>query len=357
MTIQTSKPHVLRPRRATLALLATLAASASLLACGGGAGSPMLGNGGEAGADTGAGGEPGSTIGRPSQANNAGDTGEGGSPIVNCDERPTQSVTLNQPIWQTGFKVTLGTATLKPQTASCSPGILTIDAQFENRGTDTQTFDARTLLSSAGTDYELPYGQDLPNVPGGRLGKGSFAFNVDDTFSLDDATLSFGAAGRHQAKVPFGKDSPDPLITLEPQVLPIKGKVVAGNLTVNFEDAWARADLPWNYSSLPANEVYLTLHYNAMVTEDVVYSDDLDDDTFVLLLPDGTSIAPDSAPLTFLEKKDVVVKDLQVSFAIPSPASGKYSLEVREINGVHNGPLAKATFPFELPSFPTFGDK
>ena len=317
----------------------------------------MLGNGGEAAADTSVGGEPASTTGKPVHGNSAGDAGEGGSPIVNCDERPTQTVTLNQPIWQTGFKVTLGTATLKPQTASCSPGILTIDAQFENRGTDTQTFDARTLLSSAGTDYELQYGQDLPDVPGGRLGKGSFAFEVDDTFSLDDATLSFGGAGRHQAKVPFGKDSPDPLVTLEPQVLPIKGKVVAGNLTVNFEDAIVRADAPWSYSSLAADAVYLTLHYNATVTKELVYSDDLDDDAFVLLLPDGTSIAPDSAPLTFVDKKDVVIKDLQVSFSIPSPASGKYSLEVREINGVQTSPLATATFPIELPSFPTFGDQ
>lgn len=280
---------------------------------------------------------------------------EGGTAIMDCDERPTQAVTLNQAIWQTGFKVTLGTATLKPQTPSCTPGVLTIDAQFENRGTDTQTFDSVTLLSSSGKDYELPSGQDLPSVPGGRLGKGTFSFVVNGTFSLDDAVLSFGAAERHQAKVPFGKDSPDPLITLEPQTLPITGQVVAGNLTVNFEDAFLRADAPGRYSSLAADEVHVSLDFNAMVTKDLVLGAYLGYEAFVLQLPDGTSIAPDTVPFARLDKKGVTESGLWVGFSIPSPAAGKYSLEVREHDGV--GTRAEAVFPFTLPSFPTFGDE
>jgi len=364
MTIQASNHRFSSPcgrglHGSVAAVLGALAVSSLLLACGGGSSVPQPGGGGEGSSDVGAGGEPSHTENAAGQAEAGAESnkGEGGAPLVNCDDRPTQSVTLDQPIWQTGFKVTLGTATLKPQTASCSPGLLTIDAQFENRGTDTQTFDAVTLLSSAGKDYELPYGQDLPRVPGARLGKGSFAFEVDDTFSLDDATLSFGGPERHQAKVPFGKDSPDPLITLEPQILPITGKVVAGYLNVNFEDAVVRADAPWSYSSIAANEVYLTLDYSAMVTRDMSYGDYLSDDAFVLKLPDGTSIAPDSVPRQYVTKKGVTVSDLWVGFSLPAPASGKYSLEVKEVNGVEAPSGTTAQFPFTLPTFPTFGDK
>jgi hypothetical protein len=192
-------------------------------------------------------------------------------------------------------------------------------------------------------------------VPGGRLGKGSFAFAVDDTFSLDDAEILFGGAQRHRATVPLGKNAPDPLITLEPQTLPIEGKVVAGYLVVNFEDALVRADSPFSYSSFSSDELHLSLNFSAMVTKDLNLRDELVDDAFVLKLPDGTSVAPDHTPGLGLNKKDVTVSDLYVGFTIPTPAAGKYTLEVREYDYV-NKPVA-AVFPFTLPSFPTFGDK
>lgn len=365
MIIQLPNDRFTSPRAAGLcrsvaAVLGALAVSSFVLACGGGSSGWQPDAGGEAGSDA------GSDVGGGGKAGHATNTGtveagdgstnaEGGSPIVNCDERPTQTVTLDQPIWQTGFKVTLGTATLKPQTPSCSPGILTIDAQFENRGTDTKTFNAETLLSSAGQDYEPSYPRDLPDVPGGRLGKGSFTFAVDDTFSLDDAEILFGGAQRHRATVPLGKNAPDPLITLEPQTLPIKGKVVAGYLAVNFEDAYVRADSAGSYSSLSSDELHLSLDFSAMVTKDLGYSDALVDKAFVLQLPDGTSIAPDHSPGVNLNKKGVTVSDIWVGFTIPTPAAGKYSLEVREYDYV-NAPVA-AVFPFTLPSFPMLGDK
>ena len=366
MTIQLPNDRFTSPRsgglfRGAAAVLGALVVSSLALACGGGSSPWQPGAGGEAGGDT---GNDVGTGGKSGHASNIGSmeaggdssSAEGGSPIVNCDDRPNQTVKLEQPIWQSGFKVTLGTATLKPQTPSCTPGIVTIDAQFENRGTDTEVFAAETLLSSAGKDYEPSYPRDLPDVPGGRLGKGSFTFAVDDTFSLDDAVLSFGGAQRHQAKVPFGKDSPDPLITLEPQTLPIKGKVVAGNLTVNFEDAFVRADSTGSYSSLASDEVHLSLDFSAMVTKDLLSGADyLAYNAFVLQLPDGTSIAPDYAPFTKLDKKGITESGLWVGFTIPTPAAGKYSLEVREYSA--SSIYSRAAFPFTLPSFPTFGDK
>jgi hypothetical protein len=132
---------------------------------------------------------------------------------------------------------------------------------------------------------------------------------------------------------------------------------VAGNVTVNFEDAYVLADAPWDCGSLPADEVYLTLHFNAMVTKDLTYGDYITDEAFVLQLPDGTSISPASVPFEILKKKDVTVSELWVSFSLPAPASGEYSLEVREYGGAGFGTRAKAQFPFTLPSFPAFGEK
>lgn len=352
MTIQPLNHHFNSSRpdglcRNVAAWLGALTLSSFILACGAGSAGSQPGGGGDAGGEAGTDVSAGGKSARTS--------GSGDAAVVNCDDRPSQAVTLDQPIWQGGFKVTLGTATLKPQTPSCSPGSLTIDAQFENRGTDTQTFDADTLVSSAGKDYELFSVRDLPNVPGGRLGKGSFAFMVDETFSLDDAEILFGGARRHQATVPLGEHAPDRLVTLEPQTLPITGKVVAGYLTVNFEDAYVRADSTDDYSSLDSDELHLSLGFSAMVTKDLGLPDYLGPDAFVLQLPDGTSIAPDHVPYTLLDKKGVTVSDIWVGFSIPTPVAGKYLLEVREYDSVHE--TVSAVFPFTLPSLPTFGDE
>lgn len=61
---------------------------------------------------------------------------------ASCSERETESVALNTTIWQTGFKVTLGTAVLTPAASSCSEGTLRVDATFENRGDQDTSFDA-----------------------------------------------------------------------------------------------------------------------------------------------------------------------------------------------------------------------
>ena len=44
---------------------------------------------------------------------------------------------------------------------------------------------------------------DIPSVPGGQTGKGSFVFNVEDSFTFDDAVLTIGLAGNQQAIVPL----------------------------------------------------------------------------------------------------------------------------------------------------------
>lgn len=103
--------------------------------------------------------------------------------------------------------------------------------------------------------------------------------------------------------------------------------------------------------------MYLTLNYSAMATKNLTYGAYISRDAFVLELPDGTSIAPESAPSEILDEQGVTVKDLWVSFMIPSPATGKYTLEARDIGVSDRTPRAKAALPLELPSFPTFGDE
>jgi hypothetical protein len=306
--------------------------------------------------DGGAGGGAATDSSDSAVGGNSNVPGDAGRPGVSCDERPTEILELNQPIWQVGFKVTLGTLTFKPATPSCSPGILSIGAEFENRGVETRGFEARTLVSSAGKDYELRSGQDIPEVPGERLGKGTFSVNVDKTFSLDDAMISFGEAGRHQAVIPFGEDSSVELLTLEPQDVLLDSKITAGYLALEFQGARVLADSATTYSTLPEDEVRITMHFKAYVTKELSSSVVVSDDAFILKLPDGTSIAPSDAEFETFMQKDVS-KDMWVTFLIPFPAAGKYVLEAREMPLVASTPRATAELPFTLPTLPQFGDK
>lgn len=267
---------------------------------------------------------------------------------------------LEQPIWQTGFKVTLGTAVLQPATPSCSPGLLTIDAEFENRTSESFSFPARILLSSAGQDYEVSNGaSEIPEVPGGRKGKGSFAFTVDRGFTLEDAALIFGGADRHQALVELGKEPSEQVVTLEPQTVPIKGQFAAGKLAFSVEGAFVSADAYWEHDSLAQDEAGLRVDFNA------TYSGSgwaggvlLSDENLSLELPDGTSIVPLKAPLELFEQAGTTISDLWVRFIIPAPVAGQYKLTATgRWAGENQTEWAEAQFPFELPSMPTFGEE
>ena len=151
------------------------------------------------------------------------------------------STSIDQSFWHAGWKVTLGEATVED-------GVVEIEAQFENLGEDTATFDSRLVLMGGGETYEYDeLDQEFPEVPGGLKGNGMLVFSVDDSFEFDDATLLVGNPANNQAVVPLGPNG-DELVDLAPRVLPITGPATAGAVTLNVESVEVRADLPDQHS-------------------------------------------------------------------------------------------------------------
>lgn len=139
----------------------------------------------------------------------------------------TDSVTIGVDFWHAGWKVTLGEATLGPDSAGVRT--VSIDASLENLGNQTSTFNSQMVLMSGGNAFgDSGIDQELPNVPAGLSNDGLFAIQVDDAFSLDDATLIVGNPDNNQAVVPIGPASPDDLVSLEPLQVAASGSAAAG---------------------------------------------------------------------------------------------------------------------------------
>ena len=137
------------------------------------------------------------------------------------------SITIGDDIWHAGWKVTLGEARLGQDERGSRT--VTINAIFENLSNQTSTFNSRIVLTSGGNSFgDIGSEQDLPNVPGLLSNTGLLAIEVDDPFSLDDATLTIGNPDNNQAIVPIGPASPDTLVSLEPLRIAVDGSAAAG---------------------------------------------------------------------------------------------------------------------------------
>jgi len=365
MTRLTKTPTIVRKpvtgrRSAQLGLVITLAGLLS--GCGTGS------TGGGDNEDAGAGGEAGASDSTAqSSARNSGHSGEGGGGngstnagaggVVDCDQRKTESIVLNESIFHSGFEVTLGSAALTPATESCSPGELVVDATFRNRGNDAHRFDAEMILTSGGHDYTpRSFFDDTPNVPGERTGKGTLHFAVDSDFVLNEATLIVGRASQHRAVIPLGSKSPDAFVSLEPLAAPLAGKFTAGTLVLDMKGGYIRTDLPWDHATLDKKHYSVVLLFSATyATSTGTNSGDyIDDENFNLRLPDGTAVASDEVPFTPIHVLGTTVDDLYAVFTVPGPMEGKFVLEANGEWGEKHAPVS-ITMPIEVPHIATFG--
>jgi hypothetical protein len=330
-----------------------LVAALALSGCYGGDGDePGSSKSNDTSGDAGEGGAAGST------ANQSGGTsGKGGATTaVDCDERETEIVELAQTIWHSGFKVTLGTAVLTPSTPQCSNGELVIDAEFYNRGLDAWEFDTRLLLSSNGLDYGFSeYDSEIPLVEGDRTAKGALRFAVDEDFDLDQATLLIGDAGYHEAVIPIGASSPDALVTMEPQELPITGTIEAGVMGFAFQKVLLRADSPDDHAAHGKGVLELKLYVDMTYLEWTFGGLYVGDDGVLLRLPDGQSISPEYG---FNEAFNNVGETAQdyLGFLIPTPAEGEYTLTVGGNWAAEGSDWTEAEFPFEIAPQQVFGE-
>src|SRR5690242_4178256 len=136
----------------------------------------------------------------------------------------TTTVQVDQAISFAGFKVALGAATA--EITEGRGGTVAIEAAFENTGSEDARFDGTLNLSSAGENATEAFDMDIPSVPGGLSGKGMLTFDVEDSFTFDDAVLTIGLPANQQAIVPLTATA-GTAVTLEPVAVDATGEGTA----------------------------------------------------------------------------------------------------------------------------------
>jgi hypothetical protein len=266
-------------------------------------------------------------------------------------EATDETVDIDQTLWHSGWKVTLGEATVS--TDEFGVRTVTIDATFENLGADTATFDSQLVLTTGGNSYtETGTEQELPQVPGELSGSGVIAIRVDEEFSFDDATLVIGNPDNNQAIVPLGPGGDD-LVTLEPQEIAVSGDVTAGAVKVTVERAELRADLPDVHSIMEEGKLALTVYFSVTPSAGIQIGQGVFQDPNVALkLPDGTAVAVRSDGVSGVNellqgKESTTISGLAVRFEVPEPAEGQYAFVVRGAYGP-GGAQVEGELPFEI---------
>ena len=244
----------------------------------------------------------------------------------------TTTVQVDQAISFAGFKVALGAATA--EITEGRGGTVAIEAAFENTGSEDARFDGTLNLSSAGENATEAFDMDIPSVPGGLSGKGMLTFDVEDSFTFDDAVLTIGLPANQQAIVPLTATA-GTAVTLEPVAVDATGEGTADTLKLELLGGEYRADQPWNHGQMKKGSFVLTLNYDASFLSDFAGGFAFTGENVALKLPDGTTVGTiqdgDSQSIELIGPESTV-KDLFSRFEIEDPAAGEYALLVRSFD-------------------------
>ena len=288
-----------------------------------------------------------------------GDDDDEATPTQSATEEPTASgtpeasepvvVQVGETFWHSGFMVTVDQATYAgtEDALSSVEWTVAIDATFENVGPDTDTFDAEMVLLAGGESWDMSADSDIPSVPGELLQDGTIVFDVDDAFDFEDASLQVGSADQNQASVPLGAGGGD-LVALEPAEPSVTGQIALELITLDFDGAELRADIPLTHDEMDDGKLHLTLDFSATSRNSGNWSVNVTD--FALTLPDGTSVPAFSGNNVSLPGNDsgLTTGDLFVGFEVDDPAEGDYT--VRFTPGswwIENGPT-EGEFSFTI---------
>jgi hypothetical protein len=250
-------------------------------------------------------------------------TTAGGADTTSTAAAGPTTQAIDKTVWFAGFKVTLGTGTFTPEP---SPKV-EIATTFENLGADTARFDGSLVLDTAGNGITSTDLTDIPEVPGGSTGKGSIRFDVAPGFEFDGATVSIGSIEHQRALIPLGAEGI--FVSLEPLPVTITGSATAGQLKLDAHDGEIRADIPETHGETDKDQLALTIKFDVTNSGTGGGGYPLVDDNFALTLPDGTTVAPDDAPIELLGHQ-ATKKSLSARFLLDGPSAGEYTLLLRE---------------------------
>ena len=294
-----------RPLRRGLGAFLVVFAMAPVVACGGGGGDDLV-------APT--------TDGTETDAG-----GDGGA----FEE---QAFSVAREFWHAGFFIELGDGrhfAIEDDDAFAEDVryFVSIEAFFENQGDDAARFDTETVLSEGGSFYEPTSESDLPTIPGGLSGNGTFMFEVEEGFDLADATLIVGSGGEHRSEVPLGREAGEP-ITFEPRELTMAGQLSLELLDLTLSSGELRADRPVDHTQVDGGQLALTINLDALSRRAGNWTIRASD--FALTLPGGSSVVPEGSGLESLpgSADGIPTAGLYVRFPVDEPAEGDYTLRV-----------------------------
>jgi hypothetical protein len=252
------------------------------------------------------------------------------------DEPVVATVDVGGEAWFAGFHVTFGkaTSTIEPN----GRGTLTLEATFENTGDESARLDATLTLVSADETARDGFEMDIPRVPGGQTAKGTFAFDVDESFSFDDAVLTLGQPTNQQAIVPLSVKA-GMAVSQKPVELNLSGSGKAGSLKLALNGGEIRADSPWKHGQQKKGSLILTVRYDASFESGFAGGFAFTAENVALKLPDGTTVGviqDGESQSTELIGPNSTKKDLFSRFEIDDPAPGAYVLLVRSFDNAED---------------------
>ena len=252
-----------------------------------------------------------------------------GTPTKAPSTATVTTVDVAKEAWFAGFHITFETATAKMKSGR---GTVEIEATFENTGDDSSRLNATISLVSAGETAREGITQDIPSVPGGGSNKGVFAFDVDDTFTFDDAVLTLGQSAIQKAVIPL-KGGADQAVSLEPVKVTVSGSGKAGDLRIDLAGGEYRADSPWKHGQQKKGTLVLTIDYSATFNSGFAGGFAFTGENAALKLPDGTTtgaIQDGQSQSNELIGPNSTKKNLFSRFEIEDPAAGNYVFLVKE---------------------------
>ena len=277
---------------------------------------------------------PAATVSPTTTAPSTAPVGQG-EPSAAAPSPAITTIEVDKEAWFAGFHVTFGTAT--SELTAGKGGTVKIEAKFENTGAEDARLDALITLVSADETATEGSDQDIPSVPGGTTGKGLFSFDVEDTFSFDDAVLTLGQPTNQQAVIPLG--SFGEAVTRKPVPLTVTGTGKAGDLRIDLTGAELRADAPWNHGQQKKGSLVVTFDYSATFTSGFAGGFAFTGENVALKLPDGTTVGVvqdgRSQSIELIPAKSTK-KDLFSRFEIEDPAAGTYAFVVRSFDNTED---------------------
>lgn len=250
--------------------------------------------------------------------------------------------TVGETVRYAAFRFEIGDAVLAPSQNAVDvegnpdPTVaqLTIDAVVENLGEDDTAPDqSQMYLEQAGEPLDLDsYAfEGLPVVPAGETGNAEIVFDgLPSDFDLDTAEMVFGNGDVNQARVPLGDEGET--VALEPIAATPASPGQAGEVTITVDAAELVYDDPVFHQSLPAGDALLLVDFTVATGAGLDRAGGVffGGEHIRLVLPDGTSLAPETFSNIGEVLEPSATYDGQFArFTLPSDLRGSFELALR----------------------------